>query len=117
MKKSYIQYVVFGILLVTLLVFNNYSNNSTRKNIQENHTDFHNDKNIVTNFYENDMEKFYFVKENNNEIFLYDNNMNMIKKLDIDFSGLREYDKKIFVSGIRFNNMDDVYCLIEDFSN
>ena len=39
------------------------------------------------------------------------------KKLNINFVGLREYDKKIFEQGISFDNIGDVYSLMEDFSN
>jgi len=117
MKKSHLLYVVFGILILTLYIFNFYSNSVMEKNIHQNNNNLHKTKSEIPDSYKDDTESFYLVKENNNEIFLHDKNMNIIRKLDIDFSGLRDYDKKIFVSGIRFENISDVYNLIEDFSN
>ena len=115
MKKSHIPYIVFVILILILLFISNYRTNI----LQQNTTNYEVDKNEFKT--KNELPEkdklFYLVKEKNNEIFLYDGNMKVIEKLDINFNDLREYDKKMFVFGIKFENIDDVYSLLEDFSN
>ena len=117
MKKTYIPYVVFVIFIVTLFIFNIYRNNIKHESSTLNDYNYNENKTENPNTTE-DFENFYYmVKEKNNEIFLFDNNMNILKKLNINFVGLREYDKKIFEQGISFDNIGDVYSLMEDFSN
>lgn len=117
MKKFYIPYIVFCILILTLFVTN--LKNSPKKQVaevkqsliqnEEKRTDV-----TETEFIEN---KYFIVRANDNKIFLYDNNDNIIEKLNIDYLTLREYDKNQFLNGIKVNNMQEVYQLIEDFSN
>lgn len=120
MKKFYIPYIVFCIILLTLFVIN--LNSAPRKNpagekkeyvkAEEKYTEIKNDsKDIKTE------SNYYTVKANENNIFLYDKNNNIIEKLDIDYANLREYDKNQFINGIRVTSMNDVYLLLEDFSN
>ena len=59
----------------------------------------------------------YIVKTYQNNIFLFDNENNIVKKLDINYNDLREYDKKQFNSGIKLPDISSVYQLIEDFTN
>lgn len=120
MKKFYIPYIVFSIILLTLFVINL---NSAPKEIpieeknesikaEEKTTEI---KNVVEDT--KTESSHYTVKASENNIFLYDKNNNVIKKLDIDYANLREYDKNQFINGIRVMSMDDVYLLLEDFSN
>ena len=115
MKKSLIPYVVFIILIVILMVIANYRIDVLQPNTTN--YDVDKDESETQNLLPEKKDFVYLVKENNNEIFLYDSNMYVIEKLDINFNGLREYDKKMFTLGIEFENIDDVYGLIEDFSN
>lgn len=120
MKKFYIPYIVFCIILITLFIFKistedkkdeinavpspltNYNENKEEKNIlQENQ----------------DSDLFYVIRASENNIFLFDKNNKVIEKLNIDYMNLREYDKNLFLNGIKVDNMQDVYQLIEDFTN
>ena len=118
MKKIYIPYIVFCILMLTLFVIN--------LNKQEHQIDIEVNpqvskrQNINTGLIiDNDdsKDKFYVIKAKDNNIFLLDNNENTLKKLDIDYLTLREYDKNQFLNGIKVTDMEEVYQLIEDFSN
>ena len=115
MKNKYIPYVVF-VVLITILLFLGILKKEAISHNTTNYNQYNNKSEAKNSLPQND-EIFYLVKEKNSEIFLYDNNMHIVEKLNRNFDDLREYDKKIFISGIRFENINDVYSLIEDFSN
>ena len=120
MRKIYIPYIVFCILITTLFVINLFSGpNQPTYNVQQKIVETK--KEIVEdNQDENKTEKerdFYTVKAMENNIYLYDKNNNILDKLNINYNNLREYDKKQFEIGIKITDMSGVYQLIEDFSN
>ena len=119
MKKFYIPYIVFSIIFVTLFVIkittkdeNNIKyippNPTTEKPEQQ-------EKTIIEEIQDDDI--YYIVRASENKIFLYDKKNNIIEKLNIDYNNLREYDKNLFLNGIKVTDMQDVYQLIEDFTN
>ena len=117
MKKSHIQYIVFSLIIMVLFVLN-VLQNKKKDNIS--HTESGKPKQGIE--YEakeknQNHSETYTWKADNEQIFLYDNEENVIQKLNIEFNNLREYDKKMFVEGIYFDNIEDVYFLIEDFSS
>lgn len=118
MKKFYIPYIVFCILILTLFV-TNLKNTEPKDTAEQNphivNTDNKSDKIIDSE--KNTEKKSYIVRADNDNVFLYDNDENVIKKLNIDYPSLREYDKNQFLNGIKFNDIQSVYQLIEDFSN
>ena len=120
MKKIHIPYIVFCVILLTLFMINiSNSERNNYKNINSapinNYKETEKDRNIFEKT--NDEEIYYIVKASNNDIFLYDKNYNVIEKLNINYNSLREYDKNLFLNGIKVDDMQDVYHLIEDFTN
>ena len=120
MKKFYIPYIVFCIILLSLFIIN--INSAPKKNPIEYKKEYVKAEKKSSEI-KNDAKdikaesSYYTVKASENDIFLYDKNNNVIEKLDIDYSNLRQYDKNQFIKGIRITSMDDVYILLEDFSN
>ena len=117
MKKSHIPYVVFGLLFAILFIQNSFQQkNFKEKTIIENNKYYdksQEEKSIV----ENNANNFYLIKENNEEIYLYDSKLCVIEKLNIDYKNLRQYDKNMFKNGMYFESLNEVYQLIEDFTN
>ncbi len=117
MKKSHIQYIVFSLIIIVLFVLNVLQN---KKSDNISHTKLDKPKQSIkseANEKKQINSETYTIKADNEQIFLYDNEENVIQKLNIEFNNLREYDKKMFVEGIYFDNIEDVYLLIEDFSS
>ena len=114
MKKNHIPYIVFSLIMIALFVFNvfhpekneNVSHKKTDKPKQS--AEFEDNKKTPDT---------YVVKADGKQIFLYDNEQRIIQRLNIDFNNLREYDKNMLIEGIYFDNIEDVYLLIEDFSS
>ena len=73
-----------------------------------------NDKKYINN---HNQINSYVVKARKKEIFLYDNNNNIIKNLNIDYDSLREFDKEQLKKGLIIKNPDDLIEFIEDFTN
>ena len=116
MKKTHIPYIVFSLIIIVLFVFNVFLP-IKKDSISDEKAD-NSKQNIESKNNENDKKyKKYTVKADGEQILLYDNKLNVIRKLNIDFNNLRDYDKKMFIAGIYFDNIEDVYLLIEDFSS
>lgn len=118
MKKFYIPYIVFCLLILTLFV-TNLKNNEMENTIETKPHIVNTNKksNKIINNKKNTETKSYIVRADNDNVFLYDGEENIIRKLNIDYPSLREYDKNQFLNGIKFNDIQSVYQLIEDFSN
>lgn len=120
MKKFYIPYIVFCIILLTLFAIklsyepdNNITNTEPAPMVNDSEI-----KNTGNNEKKIENEtNYYIVRASGNNIFLFDKNHTVIEKLDIDYNNLREYDKNMFLNGVQFNDMQEVYQLIEDFSS
>ena len=118
MKKIYIPYIVFSLLLMSIFVV-------TLINDQKKIPHYDDIKNPnkeeveikPENTTKETVKDYYIVKKYQNNIFLYDNKNNILKKLDINYNDLREYDKKQFTAGIKLPDISSVNQLIEDFSN
>lgn len=120
MKKVYIPYIVFCMLLTTLFVVNIFDNKkqttySEDEKIMETKKKVVNDSKSKAKL--DSENEFYTVKAMENNIYLYDKNNNILDKLNINYNNLREYDKNQFELGIEISDMSGVYQLIEDFSN
>ena len=117
MKKTHIPYVVFGLLFTILFVLNGFQQkNFKEKTIIENHK-YHNKSQKEKSIVENTTKNFYLIKENNEEIYLYDSKLCVVEKLNIDYKNLRQHDKNMFKNGMQFESLTEVYQLIEDFTN
>lgn len=66
--------------------------------------------------YEDISKNNYTVKSSGNDIYVYDSEGKALKKLEIKYDSLREYDKKMFQNGVVLENFEDVCQLAEDFS-
>ncbi|MBO7208541.1 MAG: hypothetical protein J6V58_02260 [Clostridia bacterium] len=63
-------------------------------------------------------ETKYVVKEHNGEIGVFVGEDKIpVKILNIDFDGLREYDKQQFKKGLTLNTLYEVLLLEEDFNS
>ena len=63
-------------------------------------------------------ETKYVVKEHNGEIAVFVGEDKIpVKILNIDFDGLREYDKQQFKKGLTLNTLYEVLLLEEDFNS
>ena len=120
MKKFYIPYIVFCIIVLTLFVIN--LNKVPKQEVREvipqttnNNKKIEISENKETK--EKSKESFLLIKASENSVYLYDENNNIIEKLNIDYKNLREYDKNQFLNGIKVKSMQEVYQLMEDFSN
>lgn len=120
MKKFYVPYIVFVIILGTLFIIN--LKNEPQKMINDakdesliNTPKLEIKKNPVNNKVEN--ESFFIIKSSGDNVYLFDSDDNVVEKLSIDYDNLREYDKQLFLKGIKVDSIQEVYHLIEDFSN
>ena len=118
MRKIYIPYIVFCILLITLFVIMMFNEQDQSPYYSENTIT---ENKVIKKTQENKIDEkereYYIVKANDESIYLYDNRNNILDKLNINYDNLREYDKKQFNVGIKLTDMLGVYQLIEDFSN
>ena len=63
-------------------------------------------------------ETKYLVKEHNGDIAVFVGEDDMpVKILNIDFDGLREYDKQQFKKGLSLKSLYEVLLLEEDFNS
>ncbi len=119
MRKIHILYLVFIIVIAILFIPKLIS--CTKNNDEEAQRKLESiNKNFDIFDIENnkdELDNLYIIKAHGEEIYLYDSNFNVIEKMNIDYSSLREYDKTLFINGIYIDNMEDVYSLVEDFSN
>jgi len=114
MKKRYIPFIIsaaFLIVLVIISIIFLYANKQEEFKIS-----IDTNNKIVAKSNIKTPDKFT-LKSINNEIFLYDNKNNVIKKIDINYNLLRDYDKKQFKNGIVVSSLEEVFQIIEDFSS
>ncbi len=117
MKKFYIPYIVFCIILLTLFVVNTADISTKEQTYTIPDTENSNYQAEIEDIKEKNEDIYYTVKSSGNYLYLFDNNENLIKNLYIDVDNMREYDRDLFEKGIKIKTMDEVYQLIEDFSN
>lgn len=116
MRFFYIPYIVFCIILVTQFIINVSDKPEMSQTVtEEKKIDIYFKSNLPA--VENIKKDFFTLKAKDNKVYLYNQNDEIVQILNIDYSSLREYDKNQFNNGIKANNMQEVYSLIEDFTN
>lgn len=119
MKKIYIPYIVFAMLTAILFILklSNAAEKTSQIDVIKPITEIKQQSNH-TKTNKNDIENYhYMIKAVDNEILLLDEKNNVINKLNIDYNSLRSYDRNLFLNGIKKNSINEVYQLVEDFSN
>lgn len=122
MKKLYILSITAAVLTLTAVIF---SVKNPDQDAPENNNTATQEENYVTSEYkanakpqaeESNFKPYYTVKSTDGEIYVYNSDNEIVKKLDIDYNSLREYDKEQFQKGIVIEDIEDVYHIAEDFS-
>lgn len=100
MKKIYIPYIVFSIIILTLIVLSHVKS-----------------KEIDTNKINVPEKNLYVIKASDNKVYLLNNKNHILKELNINFNSLRKYDKEQLKNGLLVSTKNELNQIIEDFSN
>lgn len=101
MKKIYIPYIVFSIIILTLIVLSHVKS-----------------KEIDTNKINVPEKSLYVIKaSSDNKVYLLNNKNHILKELNINFNSLRKYDKEQLKNGLLVSTKNELNQIIEDFSN
>lgn len=124
MKKFYIPYIVVLTIIAVIYSVTTFTNNKSREiqsseNIPEKKSEIisKTPNNVNDDYKEIEQAKeYYTIKSENKSILVYNSENEVVKKLEIDYNSLRDYDKKQFDEGITVDTLEDVYHIAEDFS-
>ena len=120
MKKRYIPYFTFVVLLTVVFGLNIYMN-KRENNIENEITTESTAKSEKINEYETPISKtenktYYLIKYNNGHLNVYNSDNTIIDTIYVDFDSMREYDRKQFIQGVSVSNIDEIKHITEDFS-
>lgn len=125
MKKFYIPYIVVLTIIAVIYSVTTFTNNKPREIQSSENIPEKKSENIISKTPNNingdykEMEppkEYYTIKSENKSILVYNSENEVVKKLEIDYNSLRDYDKKQFDEGITVDTLEDVYHIAEDFS-